>query len=67
MTSTPGVATAIAAPRPISTPTLLLMALACGLSVGGNYFNQPLLHSIAVSLQVSEATASLTVTMAQVS
>ncbi len=43
------------------------MALACGLSVGGNYFNQPLLHSIAISLQVSEATASLTVTMAQVS
>lgn len=57
----------MAAPRPISTPTLLLMALACGLSVCGNYFNQPLLHSIAVSLQVSEATASLTVTMAQVS
>ncbi len=50
----------------MGTPTLLLMALACGLSVGGNYFNQPLLHSIAVSLQVSEATAALTVTMAQV-
>lgn len=67
MTSSSGPVTVTAAPRPLGTPTLLLMALACGLSVGGNYFNQPLLHSIAVSLQVSEATASLTVTMAQVS
>jgi hypothetical protein len=28
--------------------TLLLMATACGLCAGANYFNQPLLHSIAV-------------------
>ncbi len=67
MTSTTSAAGAAAAVRPLGTGTLLLMAVACGLSVGGNYFNQPLLHSIAVGLQVSEATASLTVTMAQVS
>ena len=47
--------------------TLLLMATACGLCAGGNYFNQPLLHSIAIDLGISEARASLTVTMAQVS
>jgi len=47
--------------------TLLLMATACGLCAGANYFNQPLLHSIAMDLGISEARASLTVTMAQVS
>lgn len=46
---------------------LLLMATACGLCAGANYFNQPLLHSIAIDLGISEARASLTVTMAQVS
>lgn len=51
----------------IGTPVLLLMALASGLCVGGNYFNQPLLHSIALDLDVSEATASFTVTVAQLS
>src|SRR5690606_25455646 len=50
----------------LSTPVLVWMAVACGLCAGGNYFNQPLLHSIAVSLQTSEATVALTVTMAQV-
>ncbi|WCM94982.1 MFS transporter [Acidovorax sp. NCPPB 2350] len=51
----------------LSTPVLLLMATACGLCAGANYFNQPLLHSIALHLGVSEATAALTVTMSQVS
>lgn len=60
------------ATQPAATPilprsTLLLMATACGLCAGANYFNQPLLHSIAVDLGISEARASLTVTMAQVS
>jgi len=50
----------------LSTAVLLLMAVACGLCAGGNYFNQPLLHSITTSFQVSEATAALTVTVAQV-
>jgi len=43
------------------------MAVACGLCAGANYYNQPLLHSIAVHLRVTEATAALTVTLAQVS
>lgn len=59
---------AVAAPSAgVSTPVLGLMAVACGLCAGSNYYNQPLLHSIAVHLRVSEATAALTVTLAQVS
>ena len=50
----------------LSTPVLLLMAVACGLCAGSNYFNQPLLHSIATQLQVSDAAAALVVTLAQV-
>lgn len=65
-TSTPSPA-ATAAPVPLTTPVLLLMALACGLCAGANYYNQPLLHSIARHLQVGDSTAALTVTLAQVS
>ena len=54
------------APAGLSTPVLLLMAVACGLCAGSNYFNQPLLHSIATALQVRDGTAALIVTMAQV-
>lgn len=50
----------------LSTPVLLLMAVACGLCAGSNYFNQPLLHSIATQLQVRDASAALIVTLAQV-
>lgn len=51
----------------LTTPVLLLMAVASGLCAGGNYFNQPLLHSISVSLGVAEETAAYTVTLAQMS
>ncbi|MFT3812002.1 MAG: MFS transporter [Acidovorax sp.] len=51
----------------LSTPVLLLMAVACGICAGANYVNQPLLHSIARHLAVSDGTASLLVTMSQVS
>ena len=49
----------------LTTPVLLLMAVATGLCAGSNYFNQPLLHSIAVALNVTDATAALTVTVSQ--
>lgn len=49
----------------LSPAVLLLMAVACGLCAGANYFNQPLLHSIAIGLEISDADASLTVTLAQ--
>ncbi|MEG2050303.1 MAG: MFS transporter, partial [Comamonas sp.] len=50
----------------LSASSLLLMALACGLCAGGNYFNQPLLHSIAGHFSVSESAAATSVTLAQV-
>lgn len=43
------------------------MTTACGLCAGANYFNQPLLNSMVRHLQISDAQASSTVTMAQVS
>ncbi|MBS9373491.1 MFS transporter [Rhodococcus sp. B50] len=50
----------------LTTPVLLLMAVATGLCVGGNYFNQPLLDSIAEALDTSRSAAASTVTVAQV-
>ncbi len=50
----------------LSTGILLLMAAATGLCAGANYFNQPLLSSIALVLGVSEGMAALTVTLSQV-
>lgn len=41
------------------------MAVAAGLCAGSNYFNQPLLHSIALGLGVTDAAAASTVTLAQ--
>lgn len=56
----------LARPRVLAAPALLLMAVACGLCAGGNYFNQALLHSIALHFGVEDATAGLSVTVAQV-
>ncbi len=55
-----------AQPTVLAAPALLLMALACGLCAGGNYFNQALLHSIALHFGVDDAAAGLSVTVAQV-
>ncbi|MPW45321.1 MFS transporter [Acinetobacter guerrae] len=46
---------------------LWLMAIACGLCAGANYYCQPLIHSIQADFAVPEAQAALTVTFAQVS
>lgn len=46
---------------------LWLMAVACGLCAGANYYCQPLIHSIQQHFAVTAAQASLTVTFAQVS
>lgn len=55
-----------AQPTVLAAPALLLMAVACGLCAGGNYYNQALLHSIALYFGVDDAAAGLSVTVAQV-
>lgn len=45
---------------------LWLMAIACGLCAGTNYYCQPLIQSIQTSFQVTESQVALTVTLAQV-
>ncbi len=51
----------------LTRPLLLLMAVTTGLTVGGNYVNQPLLDTIATDLGVSDGRAAALVTVAQVS
>ena len=46
---------------------LWLMAIACGLCAGANYYCQPLISSIQQYYQVQESQVALTVTFAQVS
>lgn len=48
-------------------PLLWLMAIACGLCAGVNYYSQPLVYSIQQYFHVDSADAALTVTFAQVS
>lgn len=48
-------------------PLLWLMAVACGLCAGANYYSQPLIYSIQQYYAVSASQAALTVTFAQVS
>ena len=55
----------VAASPVLGRSALLWMALACGLCAGGNYFNQPLLHSIAQHFGVDQGVAALSVTLAQ--
>lgn len=57
--------TNVAASPYLGTAALLWMALACGLCAGGNYFNQPLLHSIAQHYGVDASAGALSVTLAQ--
>ncbi|MFD7669131.1 MFS transporter [Streptomyces sp. NPDC059788] len=52
--------------RGLGRGTLLLMSVATGLSVAGNYFAQPLLDVIGRDLHLGAATAALVVTVAQV-
>lgn len=62
---TPSPTQASAPPVQASGTLLLLMAIACGLCAGCNYINQPLLHSIAIGLNVTEAQAAYSVTVSQ--
>ncbi|MBJ9986657.1 MFS transporter [Acinetobacter sp. S40] len=50
----------------IYTPTVILMAVAAGICSGSNYFSQPLVHSMALSLHLSETTIAWVPTLAQI-
>ena len=57
-----------AAPIPhLSRGMVLLMAFTTGVVVAGNYYAQPLLHSISASFDLSYASAGIIVTVAQLS
>ena len=51
----------------LSSPIVLLMALATGLTVASNYYAQPLLHTIGAQFGLSSATAAGITTVAQLS
>ncbi|MPW42820.1 MFS transporter [Acinetobacter guerrae] len=51
----------------IYTPTVILMAVAAGICSGSNYFSQPLVHSMALALDLSETTIAWVPTLAQIS
>lgn len=42
----------------LSAPMILLMAIACGLCTGSNYYSQPLLNSIAIEFKVTKTSAA---------
>lgn len=46
---------------------LWLMTISCGLTVGANFFSQPIIHSIQHHFQITTAQTQLTVTFAQIS
>lgn len=50
----------------IYTPTVVLMAVAAGICSGSNYFSQPLVHSMALELHLSETTIAWIPTLAQI-
>lgn len=52
--------------RTLTSSVLLVMAVAAGLSVAGNYFAQPLLGLLQSRLEMTATTATLTVAVAQI-
>lgn len=50
----------------LSSQFVLLMSVACGLCAGSAYFNQPLIYSIAKSLDITISQAGFAVVIAQI-
>lgn len=44
---------------------ILIMAITCGVCAGSNYYNQPLIYTIANSLGVSVEKTALTIVISQ--
>jgi predicted MFS family arabinose efflux permease len=53
--------------KPLSRKFIFLLATATGCAVASNYYAQPLLHTIALSLQIDDASTGLIITAAQIS
>lgn len=53
-------------PSALSSQFVLLMSVACGLCAGSAYFNQPLIYSIAKSLNITSSQAGFAVVIAQI-
>ncbi|MDR3159719.1 MAG: MFS transporter [Zoogloeaceae bacterium] len=53
--------------KPLSAKFIFLLAVATGGAVASNYYAQPLLHTIALSLQIDDALTGLIITAAQIS
>jgi len=51
----------------LTTPVVMLMAVATGLTVASNYYAQPLLHTIGAQFGLSTAAAGSIITVAQLS
>ncbi|RSO58828.1 MFS transporter [Acinetobacter lactucae] len=54
-------------PQGLSKNFVFLMAVACGISAGSNYYNQPLIYSIAKALHVTGEQVALTIVIGQLS
>lgn len=44
-----------------------IMAMTCGICAGSNYYNQPLIYSIAEALKVNADQVALTIVISQLS
>ncbi|WP_312048862.1 MFS transporter [Acinetobacter courvalinii] len=51
----------------LSKSFIFIMAMTCGICAGSNYYNQPLIYSIAQALQVNVEQVALTIVIAQLS
>ncbi|MDI1222480.1 MFS transporter [Acinetobacter sp.] len=51
----------------LSKSFIFIMAMACGICAGSNYYNQPLIYSIAEALQVNADQVALTIVIGQLS
>lgn len=51
----------------LSKSFIFIMAMACGICAGSNYYNQPLIYSIAEALQINAEQVALTIVIGQLS